>query len=254
MAQGLVDRLEAIRQRVAGAASTRTGELGRTSVTLIAVSKTQPWESIRELYEQGQRDFGENYVQELVEKAAQARHEGLDEIRWHFLGNLQTNKCKSLVTAADFVHSVDSIRLARELAARWEAAGRAGKLPIFLEINIDREHSKHGFTPADAPVMARTIQGSFAPLALQGLMCIPSAKISGKTGLSHAAEEKIAHPPEISAFTRMRELEAHCRPHTQGALSMGMTQDFEEAIAQGATHVRVGTAIFGARAPKTSPL
>jgi len=128
------------------------------------------------------------------------------------------------------VHSIDSLKLARELGKRWKEAGRDGRLAAFLEINIDGEGSKSGLLPDEAAGVAGEIAGSVPELELQGLMCIPDPEGSG------------------GAFAHLRALELKCRPHTHGKLSMGMTQDFERAIQEGSTHVRVGTAIFGARA------
>ncbi|MEN9722027.1 MAG: hypothetical protein RJB38_13, partial [Pseudomonadota bacterium] len=114
---------------------------------LIAVSKSQPIERILEAYELGQRDFGENYVQELLEKARFCHERGLNDIRWHFIGHLQTNKVKALAPIVSAVHSVDSIRVAQELSKRWLALGKTEKLSVFLEVNVEAEPSKSGFSP-----------------------------------------------------------------------------------------------------------
>jgi pyridoxal phosphate enzyme (YggS family) len=200
-------------------------------VELIAVSKGQTVDAIAALYELGQRDFGENYVQELVAKAQELSERGLFEIRWHFIGHLQSNKAKLLAPWVCAVHSLDSAGTARELAKRWTALGRGEKLPVFLEVNIDGEASKSGVLPEAAPALAGEI-GAQGGLDLRGLMCVPAA------GGSRAA------------FARLRELEAQCRPHTHGELSMGMSGDFEDAILEGASWVRVGTSIFGERPKK----
>jgi pyridoxal phosphate enzyme (YggS family) len=213
--------------------TVRDGRIGH-EITLVAVSKGQPVESIEALYSLGHRDFGENYVQELVEKAERLRAAGCDEIRWHFIGHLQTNKVKTLVPWVHAVHAVDSDKLAAELAKRWreEHGEKALALPIFIEVNLDGEPSKSGVTPEEAPVLAAKLAGNSA-LALQGLMAIPAA--------TSTPEQSSA------AFARLRELEQKCRPHTRGQLSMGMSADYELAIPQGATHVRIGTALFGKR-------
>jgi pyridoxal phosphate enzyme (YggS family) len=212
----LQSRYESVRKRVP------------ESATLVAVSKTQPTESIAALHDFGQRDFGENYVQELVAKAEALQKEGYRDLRWHFIGHLQTNKVKQLIPWVHVVHSVDSEKLARELAKRWSSAGRQGRLPVFIEVNIDEEASKSGVAPSETPALAGVL-ASLPELELQGLMCIPTA---GDT---------------TPAFRKLRELESTCRPFTRGKLSMGMTHDFESALAEGATHVRVGTALFGPR-------
>lgn len=206
------------------------------SIHLIAVSKRQPASAIRELYELGHRDFGENYVQELVEKADELRRQGCDGIRWHFIGHLQTNKARSLVPDVSFVHSLDSERVAAELARRWRSRMEAGsgRLPVFLEVNISGEASKSGLAPGAVAPLAAWIGERAPELQLLGLMCIPEASDD---------------PARLRGeFSRLRELEATCRPGSQGMLSMGMSSDYELAIAEGATHVRIGTALFGPRA------
>jgi pyridoxal phosphate enzyme (YggS family) len=205
---------------------------GPGKVTLIAVSKTQPVEAIETLYHLGHRDFGENYVQELVEKAEKLREAGCEGIRWHFIGHLQSNKVKALIPIVHAVHSVDSARLAEELAKRWKQAGREGRLPCFVEVNIDHEASKSGVMPEDAAAVAAQV-AALPELELEGLMAIP-ASVGG------AADA-------LQAFAALHDLEQRCRPHTTGKLSMGMSDDYELAITQGATHVRLGTALFGSR-------
>jgi len=212
---------------------------GRTdSVTLIAVSKLQSVDSIRKLYELGHRDFGENYVQELVEKAEAFRDQGITDIRWHFIGHLQTNKVKQLVPFVNVIQSVDSIKLAQEISKRLQSLhGESGDenqiaLPIFLNVNIDQEESKDGVSPLDVHEVCESV--SHLPgLRLEGLMCIPAPTSSSLVG---------SHP-----FHRLRELEQLCRPFTHGQLSMGMSGDYQAAIREGATHVRVGTSLFGKR-------
>ncbi len=223
-------RYRQILARVAEAAQ----QSGRApeAVTLIAVSKTQPIESIEALWQAGHRDFGENYVQELVQKAQALRQRGCDGIRWHFIGHLQTNKVKLLLPEVYSIHSVGSERLATEIQKRWQGLEHKQPLPVFIEVNIDREESKSGALPEEAPTLASQI-ATLPSMRLQGLMCIPATSPESGSG--------------GDSFKRLSELENRCRPHTHGALSMGMTQDFEDAIRQGATHVRVGTANFGAR-------
>jgi pyridoxal phosphate enzyme (YggS family) len=208
-------------------------EMARLSpkATLIAVSKGQPAEAIAELYRLGQRDFGENYVQELLAKDAELRARGCTELRWHFIGHLQTNKARALVPVVHAVHSLDTEKLARELARRWRESGRTGKLPVFLHVNIDREATKSGADPAAVPALAMAA-ASLPELALEGLMCIPDP----------------GRDPR-DAFRRLRALEARLHPTTAGKLSMGMSQDYAPALSEGSTHVRIGTVIFGPRPP-----
>lgn len=208
--------------RISGSASGR-------EVRLIAVSKGQEIKKIQQLYQLGHRDFGENYAQELEQKA-EALREPCPEIRWHFVGHLQKNKAKQVIPWVASVHSVHNLSLALELSKRWEKAGRIGFLPVFIEVNIDIEPTKSGALPADVISLCKDVS-EIPGLKLQGLMCIPSSE-SGNGS---------------NAFDRLRDLELECRPFTQGRLSMGMSDDFEAAIRCGATDVRVGTLIFGKR-------
>jgi pyridoxal phosphate enzyme (YggS family) len=215
--------LERVRARVDQAAA----RAGRSSseLTLIAVSKFKPAEAIREAHAAGQRDFGENYVQELLEKREQLAD--LQDLRWHLIGHLQTKKAKQVIGHASTVHAVDSERLASELARRCELAGL--RLAIYLEVNLAGEASKAGCTPEQLTALIGQVRESRG-LDLVGLMAIPPA---------HDDPEQTR-----PYFAEMRRLAAL---HGIERLSMGMSQDFECAIEEGATDVRVGTAIFGAR-------
>lgn len=216
-------------------ARVSASSVGVTAPVLLAVSKTHPAEDVEALYHLGQRDFAENYVQELLEKASALRERGCTELRWHFIGHLQTNKVKALLPVIDVLHTVDSEKLARKVAQQWKALGRKGRLPVFLEVNIDQEPSKHGLRAEEVRGVAERISQEMPELLLMGLMCIPAAGSLDQTR---------------AAFVRLRELEASLRPLTAGFLSMGMSGDYETAIQEGATHVRVGTALFGPRAPQ----
>jgi pyridoxal phosphate enzyme (YggS family) len=201
------------------------------SVTLIAVSKTKSADDVEALYRLGHRDFGENYVQELLEKATVLEERGCNDIRWHFIGHLQTNKVKSLIPIIHTIHSIDSLKLAEEISKR--AGSR--KIPCYLNVNIDGEESKSGFAPGEVLEAARAVS-ALPGIDLMGLMCIPAPR---------------ANPEERRApFAALRELEKSCHPHTNGALSMGMSEDFELAIEEGSTALRIGTLLFGARKAK----
>ena len=205
------------------------------SVRLLAVSKTHPVDRIEELYRLGQRDFGENYAQELAEKAAELRARGCQEIRWHFIGHLQTNKAKLITPWVWAVHSVDSEKLANELAKRWRTSGQTGRLKIFLEVNLDGEVSKAGLSPSDALMLAAKLQSSpevLESLELSGLMAIPSPT---------------AHTDPSVPLRELRMLAERLPPEWSRGLSMGMSADFEPAIREGSHWIRVGTALFGAR-------
>ncbi|MFO0581820.1 MAG: YggS family pyridoxal phosphate-dependent enzyme [Anaeromyxobacter sp.] len=196
--------------------------------TLVAVSKTQPAEAIREAYAAGVRDFGENYAQEWRAKADALAD--LADLRWHFIGSLQTNKARLLAGRVACVHAVDRLELARELSKRWAALGKT--LKIFLEVNTGGEASKGGCAPAEAEALAAAVK-ALPALELAGLMCIP--------------------PPEDDPRPHFRALRALRDRLGLRELSMGMSADWEAALEEGSTFVRVGSAIFGARPPKADP-
>jgi pyridoxal phosphate enzyme (YggS family) len=205
-------------------------------VTLIAVSKMHSVDAIEYLYQLGQRDFGENYVQELLEKAQILENRGCSGISWHFMGHLQSNKVKPLMPYVSCIHSIDSVALAMQIEVQWKNHHRdlafSKPLSAFLQVNVDGEGSKYGFVP-EAIVRSAEAIGQASSFSVLGLMCIP------QPGENSA-----------SAFLRLRELEELTRPWTRGFLSMGMSNDFQAAIQLGATHVRVGSALFGARPEK----
>lgn len=194
-------------------------------VTLVAVSKTHPAQAIREAYAAGQRDFGENYAQEWREKADALAD--LADLRWHFIGGLQTNKVKYLAGRVAFVHTVDREELARELSKRFAAKGASVR--VFLEVNVGDEAAKSGCAPADAPRLATAVR-ALPGLELCGLMCIP--------------------PAEGDPRPHFRALRALAGSLGLSQLSMGMSGDWAAAVEEGSTVVRIGTAIFGARPPR----
>lgn len=198
-----------------------------SSVNLLAVSKTHPAEILKEMYETGQRAFGENYLQEALDKIAVLAD--LD-IEWHFIGHVQRNKTKHLAEKFAWVHGVDRLIIAERLSSQREASQAA--LNICLQVNIDDQDSKDGCKPAEVAELVRQI--SVLPnLKLRGLMVIPA-------------------PNNTQAFFDARQLfdrvkAQHARPEDWDTLSMGMSGDMTDAIAAGSTMVRVGTALFGAR-------
>lgn len=237
---GIAERLLAVRARIADAA--RANGRPPESVRLVAVSKTKPVLAIREAYAAGQRDFGENYVQELTAKASELAD--LPNLVFHFIGHLQRNKAKAVVGAARAVHTVDSVRLAAELGKRAREAkdgalrptgGDAGdlRLTVFVEVNVGGEAAKSGCTPAELPLVLEAVDKEPA-LRLIGLMTVPPF-----TEDPHGAR------PYFDTLRGLRD--AHGGSARLPELSMGMTHDLEEAVAAGATVVRVGTAIFGGR-------
>ncbi|WP_369944685.1 YggS family pyridoxal phosphate-dependent enzyme [Xanthomonas medicagonis] len=207
---------------------------GRPHARLLAVSKTQPAAAVAALAAQGQRAFGENYVQEAAAKIAALAGTGLE---WHLIGHLQSNKADLAATLFDWVQSVDRPKL---VAALGKARASApSPLNVLIQVNIDDEASKHGCAPDAVDALAAAIAAQPA-LTLRGLMAIPAPWPE--------AERRHA------AFVRMRALFERLRSaHPQvDTLSMGMSGDFADAIAAGATMVRVGTALFGARLPRVA--
>jgi pyridoxal phosphate enzyme (YggS family) len=201
------------------------------SVRLIAVSKTKPASLIREAYEAGQRDFGENYVQELVKKADELRD--LPDLRFHLIGHLQRNKVKQVAGLVSAVHSVDSVRLAHELGKRAESERAGKKLQVLVEVNVGGEESKSGASEAELDEVLAAVES--APLLeLRGLMTVPPI-----------TEDPEGSRPYFEHLARLRDERGGAARLPE--LSIGMSHDLEVAIACGATYVRVGTAIFGAR-------
>ena len=212
------------------AACTRSGR-SETAVKLIAVSKTKPVAMLREAYDAGCRDFGENKVQDLVEKYEQMPK----DIRWHMIGHLQRNKVKYIVDKVWLIHSVDSLRLAEEISK--EAVRKNVKVSILVEVNVAGEESKFGVTTQDAVSLVEEI-AKLPNVVIKGLMTIaPYVENSEENRLYFAKLMQIyvdiIHKNIDNVF--MEEL------------SMGMTGDYEVAIEEGATCVRVGTGIFGER-------
>jgi pyridoxal phosphate enzyme (YggS family) len=220
-------RLQAVNERIAAAA--RAAGRPPQDVALVAVSKTFPTAAVAEGHAAGQRAFGENYVQEALDKMAALA--SLD-IEWHFIGPIQSNKTRPIAQAFAWVHGIDRQKIAQRLSDA-RPAGLA-PLQVCLQVNVSGEASKSGVDPADAPALARAVAG-LPRLRLRGLMAIPEPT-------EDAALQR-------SRFRRLRELkdEIAAAGIALDTLSMGMSGDMEAAIAEGATMVRIGTAIFGAR-------
>ena len=228
----LAENLEKIQLRMR-AACERAGR-DRDSVTLLAVSKTHPPETIRAAADAGQILFGENKVQEAKAKIPLCP----GQLRWHFIGHLQSNKCRDAVDLFEMIQSVDSLALAQEINKRAEAAART--MPVLLEANVAGEASKFGFAP-DKLLAELGVLNALPRLEIRGLMAVPP----------WTADPEKARPH----FRRLRELKQQAEA-VLGAplahLSMGMSDDFEIAIEEGATIVRIGTALFGPRT-KSAP-
>jgi pyridoxal phosphate enzyme (YggS family) len=221
------DRLSAVLARIA-AAARRAGR-DPSGVRLLAVSKQQPAAVVRAAAEAGQTEFGENYVQEALAKIEALRDLPLT---WHFIGRLQANKTRDVACACQWVHALDRPRIAERLSA--QRPHHAGPLDVLLQVKLTDEPGKGGITPGEAPALAEVVAG-LPRLRLRGLMCMP-----GPAGGEDA---------QRAPFRRLHELlqDLRGRGHALDTLSMGMSDDLEAAIAEGATIVRVGTAVFGPR-------
>jgi len=228
----IAERWRAVTARVA-AACERAGRPA-ADVTIVAVSKTHPADAIREACAAGATDFGENYAQELAAKAAElaaGSPAGAPALRWHFIGRLQRNKVRLVAGKVALIHAVDSADLAVEIARRADGAVRS----ILLAVNVGGEASKGGVTADAAPSVARAL-AAVAGTSLDGLMTMPPP-----------ADDPEASRPHFLALRALRDRLADELGRPLPVLSMGMSHDFEVAIACGATHVRIGTAIFGSR-------
>jgi len=204
------------------AAAARAAGRDPASVTLVAVSKTVPAERVREAMRAGQELFGENYAQELRDKAREVAG-----ARWHFIGPLQRNKVKYVVGVAELIHSIDSPSLLDEIAARADKLGVVQR--CLVQVNVGAEAQKSGCAMADVPALVRAFAAR-PSVRCEGLMCIPPDGVPPRPFFENLAK--------LAAAEGLREL------------SMGMSGDFEDAIAAGATIVRVGSAIFGERPRK----
>ena len=221
------ENLNSIRRRIA-AACARAGR-PENSVTLLAVSKSHPPESISSLVDAGQIFFGENKIQEA--KAKIPRCPG--RARWQFIGHLQSNKVRDAVELFEMIQGVDSLAIAKEISRRAEQAAKT--MPVLIEVNVAGEGSKFGYAPEKLLVELKELN-ALPRLEIQGLMVIPP----------YAPEAEQARPH----FQKLRELKTSCEKILDAPLpqlSMGMSGDFEVAIEEGATMVRVGTALFGER-------
>ena len=197
------------------------------SVQLLAVSKTHPSQSLREMYQAGQRSFGENYLQEALTKIDELQDL---EIEWHFIGHVQRNKTKHLAEKFDWVHGVDRLIIAERLSSQRMDSRKP--LNICIQVNIDGQDSKDGCQPDEVAELVKQIS-QLPNIRLRGLMVIP------------APENSVAFADAKTLFEQVKSL--HARPQDWDTLSMGMSGDLDTAIAAGSTMVRVGTALFGAR-------
>ncbi|KQT68365.1 MULTISPECIES: YggS family pyridoxal phosphate-dependent enzyme [Pseudomonas] len=220
----IADNILQVSSRIQAAA--KAAHRDENSIHLLAVSKTKPAQALREAYAAGLRDFGENYLQEALGKQLELADLPLI---WHFIGPIQSNKTRAIAEHFDWVHSVDRLKIAQRLSEQ-----RPAELPplnICIQVNVSGEASKSGCTPTDLPALAEAIS-ALPRLKLRGLMAIPEP-----------TEERAE---QDAAFAAVQTLQASLALPLD-TLSMGMSHDLESAIAQGATWVRIGTALFGAR-------
>ena len=221
------DNLQTIGERIQQAEQSFNRPLG--SVQLLAVSKKQPLNAIVEAYAAGQRLFGENYAQEMAEKAQNLKHLAIE---WHFIGPIQSNKTKLIAQNAAWVHSVDNLKIAQRLNEQVPAD--KAPLNVCMQVNISHEASKSGLSANETLALAQQIV-ALPNLRLRGLMAIPAPEVN-------FAQQR-------AVFAQLRQLlqQLNQQGFNLDTLSMGMSDDMQAAIAEGATIVRIGTAIFGTR-------
>jgi pyridoxal phosphate enzyme (YggS family) len=226
----ITDRLVSLRERLTEAARKAGRE--PSSVELVAVSKNHPAESVREAFEAGQVLFGENRVQELLAKAPLLPA----KVRWHLIGHLQKNKIRKVLPVVELIHGVDSLELARDID---RIAGELGLFPrVLLEVNVSGEETKFGFKPD-------TVRGE-----IESLLALPRVQVEGLMTIAPYVEDPEKVRPVFHNLRLLRDDLAARTGTPLPVLSMGMSGDFEVAVAEGATLVRVGTSIFGERPGK----
>jgi hypothetical protein len=225
----VIGNFQLVHSRIASACASA----GRAvqAVTLLAVSKTQPASAVREAAAAGQRAFGENYVQEALDKIAELA-DLRSQLEWHLIGPLQSNKTRVVAEAFDWVHSVDRLKIAQRLSD--QRPPHLAPLQLCLQVNISGEDSKSGVAPADVPALAQAV-AALPRVTLRGLMAIPEP----------AADAQAQRAPHRALRELLAQLQA--LGLAVDTLSMGMSADLEAAVAEGATMVRIGTALFGAR-------
>jgi pyridoxal phosphate enzyme (YggS family) len=250
----IATRLAAIQERIV-AAARRAGR-SAAEITLVGVTKTQPSALVAEALAAGLTQFGENRVQEGEEKIAALAAERA-QITWHLIGHLQRNKAKKAAALFDIVHSVDSLHLAETLARGWGLVPELptpiphppspNPLPVLLQVNVSGEDSKEGFALADWEQQPAVLEAFMAEV--EALLALPQLRVRGLMTIAPWGADPEQARPTFRAARRLRDELARRFPQADwSALSMGMTDDFEVAIEEGATIVRVGRAIFGERA------
>ncbi|EKS7427821.1 TPA: YggS family pyridoxal phosphate-dependent enzyme [Enterobacter cancerogenus] len=226
----IAHNLAQVRDKIS-AAATRCSRASE-EITLLAVSKTKPASALAEAIAAGQRAFGENYVQEGVDKICHFRDQGQDDLQWHFIGPLQSNKSRLVAEHFDWCHTIDRLKIAARLNDQRPAD--MAPLNVLIQINISDENSKSGIALSELDALAAEV-AALPHLTLRGLMAIPAPESSYERQFAVARQMAVA-------FEALK-----ARHTTVDTLSLGMSDDMEAAIAAGSTMVRIGTAIFGAR-------
>lgn len=239
---GVAFALRTVKERVQQAVARRPRDLPAIEPRLVAVSKTKPADVVIEAYSHGQRTFGENYVQELLEKASNPKIlSSCPEIKWHFIGHLQKQNVNKLMAVPNLfmLETVDSVKLADKVNSSWQKKGSPERLKVMVQINTSGEESKHGLPPSETVATVEHINAKCPSLEFVGLMTIGSFGHDLSQGPN----------PDFQMLVSLRE--ELCKklniPTDQVELSMGMSMDFQHAIEVGSTNVRVGSTIFGER-------
>ncbi|XP_060106934.1 pyridoxal phosphate homeostasis protein [Heteronotia binoei] len=240
--EGLGSALRTVKERVQQAAARRPQCLPAVQPRLVAVSKTKPAEMVIEAYKHGQRSFGENYVQELLEKASDSKIlSSCPEIKWHFIGHLQKSNVNKLIAVPNLfmLETVDSVKLADRVNSSWQKKGSSEKLKIMVQVNTSGEDSKHGLPPGETVTTVAHIIQKCPSLEFVGLMTIGSFGHDLSKGPNPDFQMLISLRQEVCEKLRI--------PIEKVELSMGMSTDFQHAIEVGSTNVRIGSTIFGER-------
>ncbi|XP_077075146.1 pyridoxal phosphate homeostasis protein [Siphateles boraxobius] len=250
MSEEVGKKLQAVVDRVNQAVSRRPKTLPCIAPRLVAVSKTKPPEMVVEAYKHGQRNFGENYVNELVEKASHPQVVlSCPEIKWHFIGHLQKNNVNKLLGVPNLymIETIDSVKLAEKVNSSWQRmrAANTQRLKIMVQINTSGEESKHGLPPDETVNMVKHAVSQCSALDFAGLMTIGRYGYDLSEGPNPDFQMLLKHRAEVCEGLKI--------PVEQIELSMGMSNDFEHAIEVGSTNIRVGSTIFGTREYPNTP-
>ncbi|XP_048369368.1 pyridoxal phosphate homeostasis protein [Sphaerodactylus townsendi] len=240
--EGLGLALRTVKEQVQQAAARRPQSLPALQPRLVAVSKTKPAEMVIEAYNHGQRSFGENYVQELLEKASDSKIlSSCPEIKWHFIGHLQKGNVNKLIAVPNLfmLETVDSVKLADRVNSSWQKKGSLERLKIMVQVNTSGEDSKHGLPPGDTVTTVAHIMQKCPNLEFVGLMTIGSFGHDVSQGPNPDFQMLISLRQEVCEKLHI--------PIEKVELSMGMSTDFQHAIEVGSTNVRIGSTIFGER-------